>query len=443
MIASLKHVFKLVIASLLEWEARLVLAKYKPRVIAVTGSVGKTSAKDAIYAVLQSSYFVRRSEKSFNSEVGIPLTILGCPNAWSNPFLWVQNLLDGLALILFRNEYPKWLVLEIGADRPGDIRKLSRWIPSDIVVVTRLPEVPVHVEYFESPEALFKEKSYAVRQAKQKAVTILNADDARVMAFSAEARGEILTFGLTEGATVSASHIKALYRSENGRTFPEGMTFRVDHGGRSVPISLYGILGTQSVYAALAGITVGVSCGVNLVEAGQALAKMTTAPGRMRLIEGLKGTLLIDDTYNASPVAEEEALAALSSILPPQTGEGVGRKIAVLGDMLELGRYSADEHKQAGKRAAEICNFLITVGFRARYIAEGALAAGMHESKILQFEDAEEAGEALELMLEQGDVVLVKGSQSMRMEKTVEAVMAHPEDKEKLLVRQEKEWVGR
>ncbi|HEY4479277.1 MAG TPA: hypothetical protein VI981_02895, partial [Candidatus Paceibacterota bacterium] len=87
--------------------------------------------------------------------------------------------------------------------------------------------------------------------------------------------------------------------------------------------------------------------------------------------------------------------------------------------------------------------FLITVGFRARYIAEGALAAGMHESKILQFEDAEEAGEALELMLEQGDVVLVKGSQSMRMEKTVEAVMAHPEDKEKLLVRQEKEWVGR
>ena len=147
----MRSFFKKLVATLLRAEARLVLRKYNPKVIAVTGSVGKTSAKDAIYAVIADQFHARKSEKSFNSEIGLPLTILGIPNAWNNPFKWLQNLLDGLALYLFRTSYPEWLVLEVGADRPGDIKKVASWLKVDIAVITRLPEMPVHVELFSSP----------------------------------------------------------------------------------------------------------------------------------------------------------------------------------------------------------------------------------------------------------------------------------------------------
>src|SRR3989338_4025790 len=148
----MKNLFKKLIVFIITLEARAVLRKYKPKIVAVTGSVGKTSAKDAIYAVLAKSARVRKSEKSFNSEVGLPLTVLGAPNAWSNPLRWLQNIVDGIFIILFTVEYPEWLVLEVGADRPGDIRSLSKWLQVDVAVITRLPEVPVHVEFFDSAE---------------------------------------------------------------------------------------------------------------------------------------------------------------------------------------------------------------------------------------------------------------------------------------------------
>src|SRR5665213_1262947 len=115
----MKDVFKKLVARALVLEARATIKRYKPRVVAVTGSVGKTSTKDAIYAVLSPSAHVRASQKSFNSEFGLPLTILGRPNAWNNPLRWLQNIADGLLLVLIGHAYPEWLVLEVGADRPG------------------------------------------------------------------------------------------------------------------------------------------------------------------------------------------------------------------------------------------------------------------------------------------------------------------------------------
>lgn len=124
-----------------------MVRKYKPRIVAVTGSVGKTSTKDAIFAVLADNQHVRKSDKSFNSEIGLPLTILGCPNAWNNPLRWLQNIFDGFLLLVLPSRYPAWLVLEVGADRPGDISGVAKWLPVDVAVITRLPEVPVHVEF--------------------------------------------------------------------------------------------------------------------------------------------------------------------------------------------------------------------------------------------------------------------------------------------------------
>ncbi|HVV15418.1 MAG TPA: UDP-N-acetylmuramoyl-tripeptide--D-alanyl-D-alanine ligase [Candidatus Paceibacterota bacterium] len=425
--------FKKSVARLLKLEARLVLRKYKPRIVAVTGSVGKTSTKDAIYAVVSKGVYARKSQKSFNSEIGLPLTVLGQPNAWRNPFRWIENLFDGLMLYVLPRRYPEWLVLEAGADRPGDISSLSSWLPVDIAVITRLPEVPVHVEYFDSPEAVKEEKASLIRALKEGGSLVLYADDKEVAGLRERAAtARVTTFGFHEDADVRA-HDARVSLDEHGR--PAGMVSQITMAGKTAELVVKGALGAHALLPALAAAGVGLAMGKGEGEILESLKGYEPPHGRMHLIPGLKGTLIIDDTYNSSPAAVEAALAALA-LVP-------GRKIAVLGDMLELGRHSVDEHRKAGAWAAKVADALITVGFRARDIAEGALDSGMRDSQILQFEDAGPAGKELELMLQAGDIILIKGSQSMRMERMVEEIMLNPEQAPHLLVRQDAEWKKR
>ena len=194
----MKDFFKKTLVLLLTLEARLIVRRYSPKIVAVTGSVGKTSTKDAIYAVLAQGSHVRKSDKSFNSEIGLPLTIIGVPNAWSNPLRWIQNLLDGLFLLVWRTRYPQWLVLEVGADRPGDIRSVATWLPVTIAVITRLPEVPVHVEFFDSPQQLVEEKAALIDTLVPGGTLVVYADDERAAVFAQRAGDKkIITFGLS------------------------------------------------------------------------------------------------------------------------------------------------------------------------------------------------------------------------------------------------------
>lgn len=429
----MKSFLKKILVAALSAETRLVLRKYKPRIVAVTGSVGKTSAKDALYAVLSGHFFVRKSEKSFNSEIGIPLTILGCDNAWSDPLKWMRNIVEGLSLILLPNQYPEWLVLEVGADHPGDIQKMASWLHPDVVIFTRFAKTPVHVEFFASPEALFEEKKYLIKALKKGGILVLNYDDEKVRALSSLGTGRVVTFGFEEGADVRGVHLGVSY-ADDALGFPSGAHAKIDFEGNSVPLAILGTLGKQQLAAALAACATGIALDISLVDAVGSFNEHHTPPGRMRLIAGIKETLVIDDSYNSSPVAALEALATLLSLRVR------GKKIAVLGDMLELGAHTASAHKEVGERAAKVADLLITVGIRAEDIAEGALAAGFPESKILQFERSSEAGKELEMRLQSGDVVLVKGSAMMRMERVVEEVMAEPERAKELLVRQEGEW---
>jgi len=425
---------KRIVIFVLTWEARAVLARYKPRVIAVTGSVGKTTTKDAIYAALSGSLHIRKSEKSFNSEIGVPLTILGCENAWKNPIKWAGNIIRGLVLIVVPQSYPAWLVLEVGADRPGDIRRLARWLRPDIAVLTGVPEIPVHVEYFASPEALAREKRALAEYVRQGGKLVINGDDTRMVELCAEFRGMMIKYGFEAGSDFVGSHEEVLY--EGGR--PSGVRFRVGHAGSSLPVSIAGALGRPRIYGALAALAVGEIAGVDAVSAAKELAAWAPPPGRMRIISGVNGSTIIDDTYNSSPAA---ALSALDTL----KGVGAKRRIAVLGDMLELGRYAAEAHRNVGKRAAKIADLLITVGFRSRALGEAALDAGMDENDIRDYEQNESTRAGLELkpQLREGDVVLVKGSQSMRMERTVLELMAEPDRAALLLVRQDTEWKTR
>jgi len=429
----LKQLLKKIIIFILQMEARLVLKKYKPKIIAVTGNVGKTSSKDSIYEVLNESFSVRKSKKSYNSELGVPLTILDCDTGWSNVFVWLRNILEGLALIFLKNHYPKWLVLEVGADRPGDIKKITRWLKPDIVVITRFGAVPVHVEYFSSPEELIEEKSHLVSALKKSGLLILNNDDDKALSLRKKFGGMIMTYGFEKGSAVIASHYKIMY--ENKKL--TGITFKVDYDGSSVPVRLFGVLGRQHTYAALSALSVGVYLKLNMVRMAQTLEEQNTPPGRMKILRGIKNSYIIDDSYNASPVATKAAFDVLKEV------ETEGKKIAILGDMLELGKYTVVEHKKIGEVAGGVCDLLLVVGLRAKGMVQGALFAGMSEKNIIEFDNAQKAGKYLERLLKEGDIVLVKGSQGVRMERAVGEIMAYPERRAELLVRQEPEWLDR
>lgn len=425
----MKQVFKNIVVYLLTLEAKGVLKKYHPHIIAITGNVGKTSTKDAIYTVLCEHVHARKSEKSFNSEIGVPLTVLGLPNAWSNPLLWFKNLVDGLLLLVFKQEYPDWLVLEVGADRPGDIEKVSKWLAPEIVVLTRFPDVPVHVEFFSSPEEVIKEKQFLAQALKKGGTLIINADDERMQHIQAE-HGTTLKYGFGPMASIHGAGERVSY--EYGK--PVGMHMKIEHDGKSTPIELKGVLGRHHLYPLLAAFSVSVAMQFDPVVVGKELSQHATPPGRMKLLRGKNGSTIIDDTYNASPIAMEEALTALSLV------QTKGKKIAALGDMLELGQYTKAMHEEAGMHTARVVDHVYTVGVRARALATAALEAGMKKEQVMMLNDAGTLGELLSSLVQDGDMVLVKGSQSMRMERTVEALLEDPSKKKELLVRQDDEW---
>jgi UDP-N-acetylmuramyl pentapeptide synthase len=437
---ALRTYAKYILATALALEARAVVSRYKPRVVAVTGSVGKTSTKDAIFAVLSARGHVRKSQKSFNSEIGLPLTILGRPNPWRNPLRWAQNLIDGLFLAVFKSRYPEWLVLEVGADRPGDIQRVATWLPVDVAVITRLPEVPVHVEFFASPAEVVEEKAALIGALKnlpsgREGFVVLYGDDARVNEFKARAGGaRVVTFGFSSHCDVRAMHASLL--KDTHAQWPLGMKATLTTGGKSAALEVRGALGAHALLPALAAAAVGVTQGMALADIAEALKSYEPPPGRMHLVAGKHNALIIDDTYNSSPAAVEAGLETLGLI-------GARRRIAVLGDMLELGRHSVEEHRKAGALAARHSDILITAGFRARDIATGAAGAGMSQRNIFECDNAHGAAQKLAALLSEGDCVFVKGSQGMRLERVVEAAMAEPARAKELLVRQEKEWKRR
>jgi len=413
-------------------EARLVLRKYKPKIVAVTGSVGKTSTKDAIYATLSGMYHVRKSEKSFNSEIGVPLTILGLPNAWSSALGWVENIIEGAHVLFTRAKYPEWLVLEVGADKPGDIKRMA-WLKPHVAVYTRFPDVPVHVEFFDSPEQVIVEKMELGKALRPTGTLVVNADDEKMKNIEVSEGQHLLSFGTDASATVRGGSTENWYEDGVRR----GISFSVTFQNEKNIVRLPGVIGTHHIQPVLAGITVAISEGMSFAHAVEQAGTYTPPPGRMRIVPGKEGLTLIDDTYNASPVAVMAGLDAIDTLSVS------GKKIVVLGDMMELGEYSVAEHEHVGKRAAAVADIFVAVGVRMRGAADAATKLQARCKDVISVQDAQEALRELEKKVQQGDCVYVKGSQSMRMERVVKGLMAEPERAPDLLVRQDAEWQKR
>ena len=433
----MNQLYKKIVVKIITWEARLVLQRYKPKIVAVTGSVGKTFTKDAIFTVLSQSKIVRKSEKSFNSDIGIPLTILGVPNAWNNAYAWIMNILHGGLLIIFAHPYPEYLVLEVGAGKPGDIKNVAPWLAPDVVVVTSFPDKPVHVEFFKNVDHLIEEKTALVQAIRRDGVLVLNHDDARVYALHGKTDCRTISYGLHENATYHATHLAYVYKEIDGITLPQGITFKLEYKGNTFPVHMSHVIGTHFVGQILASLAVGSLLGCDLLASIDAISQFKNPPGRLNLIEGMHRSIIIDDTYNSSPTALMAAIDVLKEMV------GATRRIAVLGDMLELGRFTHEAHTEAGEKLVGVADVLVTIGPRSKSIGLGAISKGFTAKQVHNFDSAHLASEYLVELIRQGDVILVKGSQGMRLEHVVEALMAHPEQKVDVLCRQEKEWQKR
>jgi len=413
--------------------AQLILKKYQPKVIGITGSVGKTTTKEAIYAVLQDKFKVRSNIKNYNNEIGLPLTIIGVESPGKNFLGWLGVFWRALYLILVTDkDYPEILILEMGIDRPGDMMYLNEIANPTIAIVTTVGNV--HMEYFGTRKKLQKEKADLVRVIPKDGLVILNYDNELVREMKNDSKAKVVTFGMDPGADLFCNESR--FSFEGGGNL-QGISFKAKYNGATVPFLIPGVIGFNSLYAALAAIAVGAHFGMNMVEIAGRLKDFQSPQGRMNLIKGIKHTYIIDDTYNSEPVSCASGLDVLERFAV----SGTAKKIAVLGDMLELGRESVERHREIGKKAKRVgVNTLITVGERSRDIGRGAIDAGMKGDDIFHFSKADEAGLFVQERMKQGDVIFVKGSQCVRMEKVVKEIMAEPLRAEELLVRQGREW---
>lgn len=349
------------------------------RVVGITGSVGKTTTKELVAAVMSQGYETLRNVGNLNNEIGLPLTVLQL------------------------GEEHERAVLEMGMYDLGEIALLAEIAQPSLGVVTNVR--PIHLERLGTMERIAQAKAELVEALPAEGIAVLNGDDPRVRAMASKTQAErIVTFGLDPGNQIWADEI------ENHGW--EGVAFRLHGPEMNRPVQMP-LLGTHHVWAALAAAAIGWVEGLSEDQIVAGL-EAPQEPLRMVTMPGLRGSTILDDTYNAGPSSTMAALRFMST-LP-------GRSVAVLGDMLELGSMEHEAHRQVGEAAAKEVDVLLTVGPRARGIAEAAAANGLSAAAITSAADNAEAVRHLVKLIEPNDIVLVKGSRGMAMEDIVQAL---------------------
>jgi UDP-N-acetylmuramoyl-tripeptide--D-alanyl-D-alanine ligase len=413
---------------MLRFMAKTVLWKYRPQVIGITGSVGKSSTKEAIALVLSAQYRVRKNEGNYNNEIGLPLTILGRKTGGRSLWAWFKIIVYWLRLLLLPYRYPEILVLEMGIDAKGDMDYLLTIIPINIGVATHVSGS--HLAQFGSIANVAREKRKLIKCVPKTGFAILNADNGETLKMKDVTEANVITYGFSQVADIQVDNL--LFHGDVGHV--EGYSFKLNYKGKSVPVRLPFILAKHLISSALAAVGVGVAMKMNLVEIAQALEGLKSLPGRMNMFSGIQGTQIIDDTYNASPTSTRAAIETLSYMQAP-------RKVAILGDMLELGENSDEEHARLAEdlRQANVTRVLL-VGKHMQALEEALLGIGYQNKQVSWYMDPWGVLEVLSETLHPSDLILVKGSQGLRMEFIVEALLAQPEKAESLLCRQSPTW---
>jgi len=359
--------------------AKGVLRDQKTQVVAITGSIGKTTTKEFTFSMLSPKFSVLKSEGNLNNHLGLALSLLKLRAAH------------------------EVAVLEMGASARGEIKLLTQIAPPDIAVVTNIN--PVHLEFFKSVEEIARAKKEILEGTKEGGMAILNYDDPLVREIGRDWKGQKVFFGFSPECDVQASNIQH-------RGF-EGLDFELRYGWKSGRVR-FPLLYESYLSNLLAAVSVAYALSLPFELIVKQTNSLKPIPLRGTLIQLRKKIKVIDDSYNSNPKALEEALKGLSR-LPSK------RKVAVLGDMLELGEKEKAFHIQAGKQVVQWgWDRLVTIGTLSLYLAEGAKSSGMKEDHIVSFSHSEEAASNIESLIEAGDLVLVKGSRAVKTERIIE-----------------------
>jgi len=426
---------KKIVIKLLALFSRKIIKKYQPKVIGISGSIGKTGVKEYIEFILKNKFRVRASIKNYNNEFGLPLSIIGIISPGKNIWGWFKVFGQALKLLIIKDKnYPEVLVLEMGIDRIGDMDYLLSIIKPDIGILTNISHS--HIEYFGTLEQIKKEKYKLLKNLNKNGIAILNSDNFYLKELTSELKNITFSYGLNEGADFRAKDISFVLPEDLLRADFYGINFKLEHEGSVVPINLPRAVSYSSIYSALASLAVGFYLGLNIIEMAEYLNNIVPIIGRMNILPGIKNSIIIDDTYNASPESTLNALKTMEVI--PKT---MGRKIVILGDMLELGDYSDEGHSVVGKKIAEIkIDALFLIGSLAEKIGQIAIKFGFDRNNVFNFSKTEDAVEFIKNGILSNDLIMVKASQGMRLEKIVKTIMLEPKKADKLLVRQGVEW---
>ena len=352
--------------------------RFSVRVIGITGSVGKTSSKELIHSVLSRRFRTLKSAGNQNNEIGLPLSLLKLERHYER------------------------VVLEMGMYTTGEISRLCQMAQPEVGVLTIIG--PVHLERAGSMEAIVAAKQELVEALPEHGTAVLNKDDERVMSMAEHTKAAIFTYGLDSGADLWADNIHSMGL--------EGVGFTLHHGRDAMRVQVP-LLGRHSVHTALRAAAVGLVEGMSWPDIIAGLSK-TTAQLRLVAVPGPKDSIIIDDTYNASP---DSVMAAFNLVKDLD-----GRRVVVLGDMLELGYMEEESHRLIGRRAADVARILIAVGPRSRVLGEEALNVGMPADRVFMVDDAVTAVSILEEIIQEKDIILIKGSYGMRMDRIVAAL---------------------
>jgi len=375
---------------LLRYSAIRVLNRFYPDVIAVTGSIGKTSAKDAIYEAIAPDFNTRKSIGNANEEIGVPSTIIGART--------LKNIPDVLNKVFFSKEYPKVLVLEMGADRFGDIKYLTSFVKPKIAVVTRVANS--HVEYFGSLENIAKEKGTIVENLGKNDFAILNYDDELVREMSKRTKAKTIFYGLNSKADLSASEIK---------TTRNGLDFIVSYEKEKTKCHL-DVIGRHQIYSALAGIACALALGINFQKAVKNVENYKLPKDRTNVINGKKNTVIISDIYNANP---ESMLAGFETFNDFYKNiKASSRRVFIIGDMRELGVESEKFHLEIGKKMFDFADYFVLVGEEMKNVFEKYKERG----NILWFENSKDAAKKIDEIIKKDDIIFIKASHGIQME---------------------------
>lgn len=408
--------------------AKTVLGKYKPQIIGITGSVGKSSTKEAVALVLNVGYNVRKAEGNYNNEIGIPLTIIGAKSGGNSFVAWLRVFLKWLFIIIFPVKYPDVLVLEIGIDRPGDMDYILDFLPIKIGIATQISSS--HIAYFGSITNIAREKGKLIAALPGDGFAILNSDDKRTLKMSEKTQAKVITYGFSDEAMVHADNF--IFHREAKRV--EGFSLKVNFDGKTLPLRLPKIVAKHHIPAALAALSVGVALKMNIVEIATALENFEPLPGRLRLLPGRDNTILLDDTYNASPASTRAALEVVKDLIAP-------RKIIILGDMLELGEETEKEHASLVEEVRDSgAHVVVSVGKHMRALHEALLQTGFSRKQVLWLPDPLSAIEVILNIIRSDDLILIKGSRSMRMELITEQLLIDPRTASAFLCCQSSDW---